>query len=358
MKAVFAMANTFARVWTTRHLGATPSVIPFVYLDITDRCNSRCRSCSIWRPREPGPAELTTEEILGLVPSLRALRTQIVSIGGGEPLLRTDLETCVSAFREAGCAVHMNTNALAIDEARATSLTEAGLSVAYISCDHPDPDGYREVRGVDGLDRVVSAIAHFQSGPKAIPVGINMVVSRLNQDAIERMAERCIEWGVVKAQFIPVHGLLRHRSIDRRSIEPLLPQTKDLPTIKAALRRATRRLRHSGIETNSEYFIDLFERAYEPVRTIPCMAGSLFVMINPFGDVVPCYQYGGRLSIRGMPLEEIVRSEAFRKQRHCVAECSIACWDSGSAEPSIRFHLPYLLRHPIQIYQEARLHLG
>jgi MoaA/NifB/PqqE/SkfB family radical SAM enzyme len=280
-----------------------------------------------------------------------------VSVGGGEPTLRDDLEACIAGFRDDGMGVHINTNALAVDRTRAQSLAEAGLSVAYISCDHPDRDGYKAVRGVDGLDRVVAAIGHFRSLPRPIPVGINVVVSRLNQDVLERLAARSVEWGVQKVQFIPVQTYLRYREMDRSALQQLVPRREHLPDIKATLQRVASRLRERGIETNSSFFIDHFEKAYEPIRSVPCLAGTLFVMINPFGYVAPCYQWAKDLNIREMPLDEIVRSRAFRDQRASVRGCRRTCWDTGSAEPSIRFHFPYLLRHPVQIYREARMHL-
>jgi len=348
----------FVQICSAKYLRTNVRVVPFVYLDVVDRCNSRCRTCDIWRIRRDSPPELSTAEILSLRPALRRLKTQIVSIGGGEPTLRDDLETCIAAFRDDGMSVHMNTNALSIDLARARSLAHAGLSVAYISCDHPDREGYKAIRGVDGLDRVVAAIEHFRSLPTPIPVGINVVVSGLNQDALEALVARCIEWGVQKVQFIPVHTYLRYREMVRPALEQLTPRREDLPAIKATLTRVTRRLQELGIETNSRFYIEHFETAYESVRSVPCLAGSLFVMVNPFGDVFPCYQQQKGLNIRQTPLDAIVRSAEFREQRRCVVGCSLACWDAGSAEPSIRFHLPYLLRHPIEVYREARMHLG
>jgi MoaA/NifB/PqqE/SkfB family radical SAM enzyme len=251
----------------------------------------------------------------------------------------------------------MNSNGLLIDERRARSLADAGLGVVYFSCDHPDREGYHAIRGVDGLDQMRSAIGHFRSLPKPVPVGLNMVISRLNQDAIERMVERAIEWGVRKLQFIPVHTHLQHRDMDPEILRPLIPKPEDMPAIKAALKRAVRRLRSLGIETNSKFFIKHFEAAYQAARTVPCFAGTLFVTVNPFGQVMPCYQHRTTCNIRQKPLDLIVRSEEYEAERANVARCCEACWDTGSAEPNIRFYLPYLMSHPFEIYRQARMHL-
>jgi PqqA peptide cyclase len=358
LKSSVDMVSLFLAVWRARYLRAKIRQVPFVYIDIADRCNSRCQTCDIWKIREGSPPEMTTKEILSLRPALRQLRTRIVSIGGGEPVLREDLETCIAGFRDIGLSVHMNSNGLLIDEKRAQSLADAGLGVIYFSCDHPDAEGYRAIRGVDGFGQLYAAIRHFGSLPRPVPVGLNMVVSSLNQGAIERMAERAIEWGVRKLQFIPVHTHLQHRDMDPEVLRPLIPKSEDIPAIKATLLRVTHRLRSLGIETNSEYFVRRFDAAYQAVRTVPCLAGTLFVMINPFGQVMPCYQHRSVCNIRQKSLDLIVRSEEFTKQRRVVAGCCDACWDTGSAEPNIRFHLPYLLSHSLEIYRQARMHLG
>lgn len=358
IKSTIRLARMFLSVWSARRLGTRVAQIPLLYLDVIDRCNSRCRSCDVWRSSSDAEPELTTDEILALRPAARKLKTQIVSFGGGEPTLRDDLETCIRAFHEDGMSVHMNSNGLSISAERARSLVDAGLSVVYLSIDHPEPEGYRHIRGVDGYERAVRAIEHFRSLPQPIPVGVNMVVSSLNQDVIEQQADKCIAWGVTKAQFIPVHTHLRHRGMARELIEPLVPKREDLPAIKDALQSATAKLREAGIETNSPYFIRHFDRAYDPVRSVPCMAGTLFVSVNPFGYVVPCYQQEHRLNVRDMPLDEIVQGPEYRELCRCVSNCSLACWDTGSAETSIRFCLRYLATHPLQIYEEARLHLN
>ncbi len=357
MKSLMSLAGTFVSVWSARRLGLTLRHVPFVYIDVTDRCNSRCRMCDIWKIRSGSPPELSTDEWLSIRPALRSLRTRVLSIGGGEPTLRDDIETLISGFHEMGLAVHMNTNAQLIDRARARSLIDAGLSIAAISCEHPDPEGYKKVRGVDGLAQVAEAIGHFRSGPKPIAISINVVVSRLNQDAIERMAEQAIAWGVQKLQFIPVHMHLQHQGMDPAILRPLIPAPEDMPQIKEALLRAVHHLRSHGIGTNSLPFIRRFDKAHDPGRWVPCYAGTLFVMVDSFGQVMPCYQYRTGLNIRQTPLDEIVRSQAFQEARKSVARCQVACWDTGSAEPSVRLHLPYLLLHPIEVYSQARMHL-
>ena len=354
VKSTLSLTRLFLSGWTARRFGTRCSQLPVANVMVVDRCNSRCRGCDIWKHRPDTPPELTTEEILGLLPALRGLKTRIVSFAGGEPTLRDDLETCIKAFRDAGMHVHMSSNGLAIDADLARSLAEAGLSVVRISCDHVTPEGYKAARGVDGYDKAVAAMRHFRSLPRPLNVCVNVVISRLNQDYICKFPERAVEWGVQKVQFIPIHMHLQHRRMDPEVFDPLVPSTEDTPGIIADLKRATERLREAGIRTNLSYFIDHFDLAYKPVRPVPCMAGIFSVHITPFGEVVPCYQLSTGLNVRDMPLDRILRSREFRQMRRRVACCGMPCWDVGYAKSSLMYHIPYLLRHPAEAMQQVR----
>lgn len=76
-----------------------------VFLHVTRACNLRCRHCYL-SAGAPMPDELSTEEIIDLLPQLVELGPQKVIFTGGEPLLRSDLLTCLQALRR--CDVDHN----------------------------------------------------------------------------------------------------------------------------------------------------------------------------------------------------------------------------------------------------------
>ena len=58
--------------------------LPLVTLYLTERCNSRCVTCDYWRH---GTADMDLEAVTQLLPDLARLRTEVVLVSGGEPLL-------------------------------------------------------------------------------------------------------------------------------------------------------------------------------------------------------------------------------------------------------------------------------
>ncbi|MBZ0274392.1 radical SAM protein [bacterium] len=352
-----SLAAPFAGVLRARYGRGAPTRLPIVYFDITHRCNSACRSCEFWRLANGGPDDLSTGEVLSMIPSLAALGTRVVSIGGGEPTLRHDLETIIAAFSGAGLSIHLNTHGMNIDDARAASLADAGLSMVYVSCDHHKPEGYKAIRGVDGLPKVVRAIRAFRSRPAPVPVGVNVTVMRDNIAVLDELAAFLVGLGVQKIQFTPVHTALQQRHMDRAAFDNLLPTDDEWETAKATLARIVDDLNARGIHANSPLFVRRIDDAYRPGRAVPCVAGFLFVIVEPNGDVKACYNERPAGNIRQAPLEEIVAGADYRAQCEIVRGCTQPCWDIGITEPAIRFHLPYLAAHPIETYRQARAHL-
>ena len=342
-------------VGASRYFGFKARVVPMVYFDITDKCNSACISCGIWRRKPATVPELSLEEIRELAVMLRGLKTTLISIAGAEPTLRADLAECISAFKSNGMAVKVNSNGLAIDRNLAGTLADSGLSIIYFSLDHPTRKGYQAIRGVDGFHRVLASVEHFRALPNPIPVGINIAISKMNQDVLLELADLCIRLGVQKVQFTPVHSHLQHRNMSEQVFKQLYPT--DMELVKRTVREAVQRLRKSGILTNSDMFINNMEMAYKPGRIVPCMSGFLYMIISPFGEVMPCYQYPTGMNIRDKNLAEILTSETMQQHRRKVVRCARPCLDIGSAGPNIRFYPPYALFHLYECYQQMRLHI-
>jgi GTP 3',8-cyclase len=158
-------------------------------LSVTDRCNFRCIYCM---PRDAfGPnhaflarAEiLTYEEFARLVSVFADLGVSKVRLTGGEPLLRKDLETLVSAVAATpgidDVALTTNGSLLAT---RAASLRAAGLDRVTVSLDSIDPAMFAAMADTRlSLTTVLEGIAAAAAAGLA-PVKLNAVVRRGRND--------------------------------------------------------------------------------------------------------------------------------------------------------------------------------
>lgn len=93
---------------------------------------------------------------------LKELGTFLVSIEGGEPLVRPDLVGIVEALSEHHVTA-LFTNGWLLTEDLAKSLFDAGLVHANVSIDYPDAKRHDEKRGLDGaFDRAWRAVDYFR----------------------------------------------------------------------------------------------------------------------------------------------------------------------------------------------------
>ncbi|AKF03230.1 radical SAM protein [Sandaracinus amylolyticus] len=125
------------------------------------RCNQNCTYCNARRTTDD-PAFVRASAVIARVDAVRAAGAREVVLSGGEPALRRDLASLITAARHAGAErVALETNATVIDATRASELREAGLERALVNLagDGPwldavtrDPGGFEAtVRGIDAL---------------------------------------------------------------------------------------------------------------------------------------------------------------------------------------------------------------
>ena len=114
-----------------------------VTLAVTNRCNYNCWHCYN-AGRNQCDTELSTlKHIAGQLQELGAVH---VTLTGGEPLLRTDLEKIAAAFDES-IFLTLNTTGDGLTPQRARALRDAGIFNVGVSIDSTDADEHDRMRG-------------------------------------------------------------------------------------------------------------------------------------------------------------------------------------------------------------------
>jgi cyclic pyranopterin phosphate synthase len=141
-------------------------------VSLTQRCNLRCVFCHM-EGQLVSDDELTAAEVETVVRAAVRAGVERVKLTGGEPTLRSDIVEIVRRIAALGPEVSMTTNGLRLS-ALAEPLHEAGLTRVNVSLPSLDPETYRELTGVDGLERAVAGIrAAVKAGIS--PVKLNVV---------------------------------------------------------------------------------------------------------------------------------------------------------------------------------------
>lgn len=116
---------------------------------VTYRCNFRCRFCHYWNDpmglaREPSVADYAQG-----ARKLAGFGTLLISLAGGEPLLRTDLPEIVRAIARYHFPF-VTTNGWLVTEESARRLMGAGAWGVSVSIDYARPRRHDRRRGMDG----------------------------------------------------------------------------------------------------------------------------------------------------------------------------------------------------------------
>ena len=129
------------------------TALSLLAVNLTRRCNLACAHCYLDANtlRQRDPNELNTEEVQALLDDVAALEQgTLIVLTGGEPLLRSDVETLVSYGTALGLPMVVGTNGMMLTNRRIGLLQEAGLLGVGISVDSLDPGRHDRFRGRAG----------------------------------------------------------------------------------------------------------------------------------------------------------------------------------------------------------------
>lgn len=159
--------------------------------ELTLGCNLSCLHCgsSAGRARRD---ELTTDQCLDLVDQLADLGCELITLSGGEPMLRPDLYDIARAIADRGIRVNMVTNGLLITDESAARIKASGMCNVGVSIDGPQEihDRIRApgsfVKSVEGIRTLVA---------NGVSVGVMTTINRLNIDHLARIRQIAMEAG-------------------------------------------------------------------------------------------------------------------------------------------------------------------
>ena len=182
-------------------------------LEVTRRCNLRCRFCFAdgGRPEDDPSLEEMKAAIRDIV---RQCGEPLLQLSGGEPTLRSDLPELVRYAREAGCSyVQVNTNGirLAQEPEYAKKLADAGLDIVFLQFDGTQNDIYEFLRGAPLLEikkQAIKVCAELGVGVTLVPT----VVPGVNDDNLGELIDfaRSMVPSVRGIHFQPVSYFGRH----------------------------------------------------------------------------------------------------------------------------------------------------
>lgn len=146
-----------------------------IAFEVIATCNSDCSFCyNVWKENSNYPhGQLSVEKIKELFDKvLRSVPTNSIYLTGGEPLLRKDLEDIVRYFVAKKVTVSVATNGVLLNERRAQSLVNAGVSQFEITLLSTDEETHNRLSGnPDGYRKACDAILNIKKLRRPLFIG-------------------------------------------------------------------------------------------------------------------------------------------------------------------------------------------
>ena len=172
------------RILSARFLGRKVPIS--VGWAVTKRCNARCTYCGKWNdPHDDTPSG----EALSLCDQFIKAGTRIVSLTGGEPLVRDDIGVLIRLLKEGGIYVILASNGILVPEKLEIVRKVDRLTISF--------DGPKEIhdrfRGKGSFDHAVTAVKSAKSA--GIPVVLATVLHSGNVGSIESLLNMARDFG-------------------------------------------------------------------------------------------------------------------------------------------------------------------
>ncbi len=245
-----------------------------VQLDLTYRCNERCVHCYL---DHDDHGEMTTAEIKHLLEELAAAGVFILTLSGGEIMLRKDFFEILEYARRLTFCVRLKTNAILIRQREAQHIRALGVDSIQVSIYSHRPEVHDAVTKVPGsLKRSLDAIRFLKAqGLKVIVASVLMVQNSGDYQGVSALAS---ELGV---------GF----TLDP-TVTPKMDGDRSILELNAGHAALKGLFRDPALVGDAESFCALPASADADIfEDVPCSAGHTACYVSPYGDVYPCVQF-------------------------------------------------------------------
>lgn len=291
----------------------------FVSWNITFRCNLRCMYCAACdAPHD----ELGTGEVLAGLDALWRLGTRWITFGGGEPLVRQDIDEILRYSKKKGFQTYLSTNGW---------LLKNHLDVLRDCVDHVNLslDGGREVhdrvRGEGSHEKALEALELCKTA--GIHASLQCVLNRYNLDDVDTAIDTAKRRGV-SIMFQPATKWLSTSTKEN----PIAPETGPYRQAIAHIMR----LKKQGAPVRNS-FTGLRHLALWPdPQGIFCVAGRAMAILEADGSMLGCHQCQVREFLDGTAASGSMEEKfgRLRPPGHCVQ-----CWCAPVVELCLFFSL-------------------
>jgi radical SAM protein with 4Fe4S-binding SPASM domain len=338
-----------------------------VALEVTLRCNMRCLHCGSSAVGKTRDNELALHEWITVVDQLADLKSEFVTLSGGEPFLWPHWRELASHITQKGMALSMISNGYHISKDDVAFLKEKNLRNIALSLDGTKKthDHIRQTNG--SFDKVMRSISLFKEA--GIKVGVSTSVNQLNFSELGEIKTILNDAGIDVWQVQVVNSFGRAgESKDKIMLEH--KQYKELiPFIHNAQKeQASGKMKMRTMPADSiGYCHSTAINVWSDLEWNGCNAGRYVIGIWSNGDVTGCLSLQHKNfmagNVRQRKLKEIWEDDEaffytrkFKADQLCGsckdctagAQCKSGCLGMGYSVTGELYNNPYCYKHIVE----------
>jgi radical SAM protein with 4Fe4S-binding SPASM domain len=303
------------------------------YAEFTSRCNSKCRYCGNWRPKEH-TAHMTIDEWKrGFLSIKDFVGKYSISLSGGEPFIKPGFIDLLVWCSANGISAGVTTNGTALTQRNVQRLVAAKPLNVNISVDTPNVEVNDYLRGYPGHFKRVSTGLKYLVEERArqgatFPIIIKPVLTALNFRDMPDLVEWTKAMGASCVYAQPVIRMTPETYDELWIKEPELPELERMVQHLIEMRRAGEPILTSELVLS--LMPDHFRQKKAPAEAMPCLVGLRNFSIAASGDVYVCNHFFPAIgNLKTQTVREIwygakareVRKQTVACQRLCLGSC-------------------------------------
>lgn len=330
-----------------------PRIMPINYtLSLLYTCNSRCKTCNIWKKKADNLTVLEYKKIfkkLGKSPYW-------ITLSGGEPFLRKDIVgICLELYKHCRPKIiNIPSNGLLTDTIvsnvkQITDICKKSQIIINLSIDGID-EKHDDIRGIPGnYEKVIDTYKKLKSlNAKNLSIGIHTVISKLNVAGFSGIANKLMQ--------MQPDSYITEIAEKRNELDTIESDiTPDIVSYCTAIDYLIHRIKNGNFKgmnkiTQSfriEYYNFVKKVLRDKTQVIPCYAGISSAQISPDGEVWSCCikaQSMGSLRDNNYNFKHIWFSDKLRKERRSIKNKECHCPLANASYTNMLMHFPTLTR--------------
>ena len=324
----------------------TPTLarLPVLVLEPHSRCNCRCLMCDIWKTTDA--REISVAELERHLADIERLEVEWVVFSGGEPLMHSNLFALARLIRQRGIRATILSTGLLLQR-YAARIVES-IDDVIVSLDGP-PEIHNRIRQTAGaFERLAAGVRAIHDRAPGYAISARCTVQALNGSHLCATARAARSIGLRSISFLAADlsstAFNRPQPWPQERQESICPD----PLLLEAELEALIASENSGFVLESPEKLRRIAAHFranarlEPFTAPRCNAPWVSAVVEPTGDVRPCFFHPPIGNLAEGTLEQVVngpRATAFRSGlkiaedptcRQCV--CSLYR-EAPSAQP-------------------------